>query len=71
MNNTARLTGNQKRFLANPPTKQYGDKRLVFAYTDAQLKTVRQLVNLGFLVRYQSTSGFWEMTDKVKELNEL
>lgn len=68
MNKANQLTGNQKRFLANPPTKQHGDKRLVFAYTDAQLKTVLQLVELGFLVRYPSTSGFWLMTDKVNEL---
>jgi len=60
-----KLTGNQKRFLANPPTKDFGNgKRLVFAYTDAQLNTIKQLETLGFLKRYPSSSGFWSLVEK-------
>jgi hypothetical protein len=60
MKDTSMLNGNQKRFLADPPTRDVGNgQRLVFAYTDAQLRVVRQLEALGFLKRYPSTSGYW------------
>jgi len=63
------LTGNQKRYLAKPKTKDIGNgKRLIFAYTDAELRTIRQLEALGLLKRYPSTSGFWELSDKGREL---
>jgi hypothetical protein len=56
------LTGNQKRFLEKPPTKAFGDLRLVFAYTDAQLRVALQLEALGLLTRYPSSSGFWTLS---------
>jgi len=67
--NEVKLTGNQKRYLVKPKTKDIGNgTRLIFAYTDAELRTIRQLEALGLLKRYPSTSGFWELTDEGKEL---
>jgi hypothetical protein len=67
--NKVKLTGNQKRYLAKPKTKDIGNgTRLIFAYTDAELNTIRQLQELGILQRYPSTSGFWELTDTGKEI---
>ena len=67
--NEVTLTGNQKRYLAKPKTRDVGNgTRLIFAYTDAELRTIRQLQALGLLKRYPSTSGFWELTDEGKEL---
>jgi len=67
--NEVTLTGNQKRYLAKPKTRDVGNgNRLIFAYTDAELRTIRQLEALGLLKRYPSTSGFWELTDKGREL---
>jgi hypothetical protein len=67
--NEVTLTGNQKRYLAKPKTRDVGNgTRLIFAYTDAELRTIRQLEALGLLKRYPSTSGFWELTDEGKEL---
>jgi hypothetical protein len=64
-----KLTGNQKRYLVKPKTKDIGNgTRLIFAYTDAELRVIRQLEALGLLKRYPSTSGFWELTDEGKEL---
>jgi hypothetical protein len=66
--NKVKLTGNQKKYLAKPKTKDIGNgTRLIFAYTDAELNTIRQLQELGMLQRYPSTSGFWELTDAGKE----
>jgi hypothetical protein len=65
--NKVELTGNQKRFLAAPKTKDIGNgTRLIFAYTDAEVRVIHQLEILGLLKRYPSTSGFWELTDKGK-----
>jgi hypothetical protein len=67
--NEVKLTGNQKRYLVKPKTRDIGNgTRLIFAYTDAELNTIRQLEALGLLKRYPSTSGFWELTDEGKEL---
>jgi hypothetical protein len=67
--NEVKLTGKQKRYLVKPKTKDIGNgTRLIFAYTDAELRTIRQLEALGLLKRYPSTSGFWELTDEGKEL---
>jgi len=66
-----KLTGNQKRYLVKPKTKDVGNgTRLIFAYTDAELNTIRQLEALGLLKRCTSMapSWFWELTDKGKEL---
>ena len=69
--NQVTLTGNQKRYLARPKTKSVGNgNRLIFAYTDAELRTIRQLEALGLLKRYPSTSSFWELTDEGKQLQD-
>jgi hypothetical protein len=65
MKDTSMLNGNQMRLLANPPTKHVGNgQRLIYAYTDAQLKILRQLETLGFVERYSSSSGYWVLCDK-------
>lgn len=65
------LTGNQRRYLARPKTKDIGNgTRLIFAYTDAELRVIRQLEALGLLKRYPSSSGFWELTDEGRKLQD-
>jgi hypothetical protein len=69
--NDLKLTGNQKRYLAKPRTKNIGNgTQLIFAWTDAELKTIHQLAKLGLLKRYPSTCSFWELTNEGKKIQE-
>lgn len=69
--NELRLTGNQKRYLVKPRTKDIGSGvRLIFAWTDAELKTILQLSKLGILKRYPSSSGFCELTEEGEKIQK-
>lgn len=69
--NELRFTGNQKRYLTKPKTKDIGSGvRLIFAWTDAELKTVLQLSKLGLLKRYHSSSSLWELTEEGEKIQK-
>jgi len=69
--NELRLTGNQKRYLTKPKTTDIGSGvRLIFAWTDAELKTVLQLSKLGLLKRYHSSSSLWELTEEGEKIQK-
>jgi hypothetical protein len=58
-----KLTGNELRFLNNPPPLQQG---CIVAYTDHHVKMIRSLVAKGYLRKHtpNASFGFYVRTEK-------